>query len=737
MIVHVLSVKGRTATCDNLNLVQGSRGVDRIVLDLDAEWQNVAIELSFVYDGGAVRAVPKNEDETYTVPWECMANAGSVRAVVEGRGRSGEVMKHARMETAFYVQPSDFADDAPAPGEPTAGEWREIAEQAKQATKTANDAAADIARRAEAGEFDGPQGPAGPQGPEGKPGDWGVRDGEVYLEPSALGKTAYIKPDGTIAKSDGMKDSLVYAPVRIPRGIESVRIDDGGCANRYIAIAGWSESPDIAVGRRLSSPVATGGGPRDVAVPKGVRWLVVAANVTSSGVLGEAPRVFAGPNRALDALDAADELRARVDGLNGGAGVRISLPNEFRLVVGDRFELFWKGCVQAQDPYRYAYRVTCGIGSAYRRFFAVTPKTAGTHQLKVELLDDSLNVVGTASTTLRVVEKPAAPTARKNVLCVGDSLLVGGRWAAEAHRRLTQSGGSPVGLGIGNVAFVGGMKSGTCGYEGNGGWTFDSYNTENRRAEFVWVTCAGHGKTGADQHSVYRDANGAEWKIETLEESRLKMIRVKGSTAMPASDSLAWVSGGENHGAIAYTASETAPGNPFWDSETGRVDFAKYARRVGAEQLDYVYVLMGWNSTGQDADAYGRDVKTFIGNVHAAFPSCRVALLGMQAPSQDGMAENYGCAWPYLPKLAHAFDRNALYEKIADETPNCAFVNISAQFDTENNMQASDQPVNCRSTKKEARQVNGVHPAQQGYDQIADAVFRDLCAALSEGGRDA
>lgn len=170
MIVHVLSVKGRTATCDNLNLVQGSRGVDRIVLDLDAEWQNAAIELSFVYDGGAVRAVPKNEDETYTVPWECMANAGSVRAVVEGRGRSGEVMKHARMETAFYVQPADFADDAPAPGEPTAGEWREIAEQAKAATKTANDAAADIARRAEAGEFDGPQGPAGPQGPKGADG---------------------------------------------------------------------------------------------------------------------------------------------------------------------------------------------------------------------------------------------------------------------------------------------------------------------------------------------------------------------------------------------------------------------------------------------------------------------------------------------------------------------------------------------------------------------------------------
>lgn len=578
-----------------------------------------------------------------------------------------------------------------------------------------------------------------PRGPEGKPGDWGVRDGEVYLEENPEWLTWFINGSGTITQNSVMSESCIYKPVRIPDGIETIRFHDGdgGEINQYMCTMGWSSTPDLKVYQNLESPIVkTKRGWHDVPVPKAARWAVIVTNTngaTGKNDHGEAPRLFIGANRPLDALNAAADLKKRVDKLDGSAtenSVRISLPKEFKLVVGDRFELFWKGCVQAQDPYRFGYRVACDIGSAYRRFFTATPTAAGSHQLKVELLDDDARVLSSAVTTLRVVEKPSAPSATRNVLCVGDSLLASGRWASEAHRRLTQSGGSPAGLGVGNVDFIGGMKVGSCGFEGNGGWMFDSYNKENKLSGFSWVTCAGHGKSGADQHSVYRDANGAEWKVETIEESRIKMIRVKGSTPMPASGTLTWVSGGENHGAITFTASEMAAGNPFWDAEAGKVDFAKYAQRMGASSIDYVYVLLGWNSTWLDAANYEREVKTFVGNVHAAYPNCRVALLGLQVPSQDGMAENYGCKWPYLPNLKHVFDRNELYEKIAGETEHCEFVNIAAQFDTENNMQEVEQPVNSRSDKKELRQNNGVHPDIEGYDQIADAVFRDLCSAL-------
>lgn len=169
MKTHVLKVRGRVAACDDLSLVQGTVGHDRVRLELDEEWAGLAVTVAFAADGEK-RTPVKNPDGTYTVPWECLAQAGSVRAIVEGRGTNGEVLKHARMERPFRVLASDAAQDAPATGEPTKTEWMQLAEEAKAAAKTANDAAADVLRRAEAGEFDGAPGPQGERGMPGKDG---------------------------------------------------------------------------------------------------------------------------------------------------------------------------------------------------------------------------------------------------------------------------------------------------------------------------------------------------------------------------------------------------------------------------------------------------------------------------------------------------------------------------------------------------------------------------------------
>ena len=55
-------------------------------------------------------------------------------------------------------------------------------------------------------------------------------------------------------------------------------------------------------------------------------------------------------------------------------------------------------------------------------------------------------------------------------------------------------------------------------------------------------------------------------------------------------------------------------------------------------------------------------------------------------------------------------------------------MNISAEFDTEYNMPYSETNVNTRSTVKEKRGTNGVHPSTEGYYQIADTVFRNFIA---------
>lgn len=169
MRVHTLRVRGRAVECDDLALVQGTVEADSVRLELDEEWTGLAVTVAFAAD--AERRTPaKNPDGTYTVPWECLTKTGAVRAIVEGRGTNGEVLKHARMERPFRVLASDEAQNAPESGEPTKTEWMQLADDAKAAAKSANDAAADVLRRAEAGEFDGAPGAKGEQGERGEQG---------------------------------------------------------------------------------------------------------------------------------------------------------------------------------------------------------------------------------------------------------------------------------------------------------------------------------------------------------------------------------------------------------------------------------------------------------------------------------------------------------------------------------------------------------------------------------------
>lgn len=141
MKTHVLEVRGRIASCDDLALVQGTVGHDRVRLELDEEWAGLSVSVAFAAADGEKRTPVENPDGTYIVPWECLAKAGSVRGIVEGRGEDGTVLKHARMERPFRVLASDAAQDAPATGEPTETEWMRLAEEAEAAAKEANEAA--------------------------------------------------------------------------------------------------------------------------------------------------------------------------------------------------------------------------------------------------------------------------------------------------------------------------------------------------------------------------------------------------------------------------------------------------------------------------------------------------------------------------------------------------------------------------------------------------------------------
>lgn len=411
----------------------------------------------------------------------------------------------------------------------------------------------------------------------------------------------------------------------------------------------------------------------------------------------------------------------------------IKAPSEYNLVVGDTFQLFYKGIINVVHPENYDVVINCSKGKAFERFYEITPSVAETLTMTISLYGLNHELLESKLVSLNIHEKASSPSTVKNVLCVGDSLTVNGEWSKELYRRLTQTGGTPEGDGLSNINFIGTKVSNGVHYEGYGGWTFRSYNTENVSENSKVITCT-HDKTQDDQHSIYRASNNSTWKLETIESGQIKILNVSGSpSTFPSTGTLTWVSGGTNHSDIVYTASVNSSGNPFWNSVTGKVDFANYATNLGVSTIDYVYVLLGWNSAGTKEADYKAMAQTFIDNVHASFPDAEIILVGLEIPARDGLANNYGATGlysQYYTLMQYVFDLDNWYDDLSADNTNVSHFNLSGQFDTENNMQTATRQVNVRNSNTETYQSNGVHPANSGYMQIADAVYRDITAKL-------
>lgn len=497
--------------------------------------------------------------------------------------------------------------------------------------------------------------------------------------------------------------------------------------NQHIARIAFSTSNAIPTksgtsAYTLAIAIQKHAGPVTLDVPNGAKYMYVSADVNTRA---DTPTTWP---RAVEVVD-ANFIADFNDISNNINAAAVHLPDEYKLVVNDTFELFWKGVIEAFDPYARDIVCECDRGNCFARKFVFKPTSAGNYRLKVSVRDDRGNILDTASTILKVSDKALSPSSIKRILCVGDSLTAPGTWPHELNRRLTGIGGTPVADELSNIEFIGTQTHDGTAYEGYGGWTFNSYNSSMQSSAYVWITCT-HDKTEADQHSTYKDANGAIWKIETIETSRLKMIRQSGTTAMPASGTLTHVSGGEHVDDIVFTMSQVAAGNPFWNDKKDKVDFANYAQSIGASSIDYCYVLMGWNSTGNSEISYKSSVRTFINNLRASFPNCIIVLMGIQVPSLDGFGTSYGCSWNYMDKLRFVHELDHWYADVAAEYSNVYTISTVGQFDAEYGYPTSTVPVNARSTKTEARQTNSVHPSDSGYMQIADAVYRDLTYRL-------
>ena len=324
------------------------------------------------------------------------------------------------------------------------------------------------------------------------------------------------------------------------------------------------------------------------------------------------------------------------------------------------------------------------------------------------------------------------------MLLIGASDAEPGYWPAELGRRMIGTGGTPCGLGLENLCFIGSLERDGIGYEGYGGWTFKQYTVANVWCKnFVYVYGDFSDKNPAsDQHSVYVDEKGQSWKLEAITPERLKLICPSPWGALPSSEggTLKHLSGGENFGDISYTRTENAEANPFWSIEKGRNDFKSYAKKFGKDRIDEVIVALTWNSHWWTGEDYREWAVRFADSVNYDFPDCHVSYVGGLFPSREGFSQSYGISWPWFPKLKKLREFDEILMELAEEDPERrSFMQLSSQHDSENNCQKREYVINERNPDTVLLGCNGLHVAPSGHMQFADAIWRHLCFRLSHG----
>ena len=450
----------------------------------------------------------------------------------------------------------------------------------------------------------------------------------------------------------------------------------------------------------------------------------------------------------------------------------LQLPEQYDLVVGDTFELFYKGISLCLDSDAFAYELrfsdnkSHGNNYAKKYVWIPTESDIGVHTLNILVRDNIGNIVDTGTVKLNVVGRPVSPDKELVFLFVGDSLTRSGLWPSEVIRRLTATDTKvasgvtgPKGDGLTNIKTIGTQKIDKQNidvyYEGYGGWSYKSYTTSNSSAKynhFIYIN-GNYASLDLTQHSFYKDGNGQIWKLEHITDNKLKLIAVfeiggnvdttcKGLNVdsegnVPSTGKLTLLSGGGANDAqtLTYTSVSVAEGNPFWNTEAEKNDFIAYAQKHGVDTIDEVFINLGWNCTSFTAEQHVKNAMVLIDAILADFPDCHINLIGLQVPSRDGFGTNYGTSWNFYEKTKRIFEfQQALIELSNDEKygDSISFISVAGQFDSANCYPTTNMPINNRVSTKVPVQSNGVHPNENGLYQIADAVYRHVVTRLQE-----
>ena len=418
-------------------------------------------------------------------------------------------------------------------------------------------------------------------------------------------------------------------------------------------------------------------------------------------------------------------------------GVRVWLPEKIYAVVGDTLQLFYRGIVEAPEPYNYAIFAQCSIGNSFKRYFEVTPTASqvGTKTLTVYVKNANGDILGQASTQLIVKATPSSPQTQKKVLCLGSSTTVHGEWANELKRRLTNTNSvnGISGLGLSNVSVK---------YYGHAGWSWANYLSPATKQHRITV----EGVSSVSVGATYTNNGNTYTVLEVNLTDGDGNILLGGSTVTPSAGGTLALASGSGDATITMLTVTVENENPLWDATNNKFSFVPWVTEQGGVDVLYVKLnvngLNPWETFSME-DTTGRvaNLKQAARTFHQEYPNAKIVFMTPKMPSLNGgMGSNYGATGMAddYGMAKSCFNLARLYKEFVNDEEFSSYVelaDVTTQFDCEYNYPKTFRAANRRRQNSTAvtdvaeaykvtRDSNGVHPENAGYYQIADAVYR-------------
>lgn len=414
--------------------------------------------------------------------------------------------------------------------------------------------------------------------------------------------------------------------------------------------------------------------------------------------------------------------------------VEIFLPPEIYILKGRMTQLFFRGFIKAVNPYIYDIKVQCSVGKTYKRYYEIEHNTAGNFPFKIEVRDDNKHVLGVAETTINIIEPTSISS--KNILCCGASATEHGHWAAELKRLLTTGSEKYSGLNL-PMTFVGrkvGSSDKSVQLEATGGWTWNTFINAGVPAVRFYITNI-TGNIGIGTKLTLNDTEKGTLQYSVLEVNLTEGVGnircgevYPNPVVLPSSTSGTLIGDSIN---ITYNNAVEERFTPFYNTETGEVDFKTYANNYCNGDIDILITHMGVNSVlAENSPTPTSSIKAFLDGYFRDFPNGKILMSAIPFPDygtniyintyKENNTNRYG-------SLCSFFDYNKnLYEisQLDEYRGKVVYCPSNVFFDTDYGYPKKDKDVNTRfASIKESIDTNGVHPIKEGSYLISDSML--------------